>query len=89
MGDTQYQALVTGTQGDRTYRILRLPALTTNLFALLNTNVVRRFGLQMAGQTLIVVPRMTPTSFDNAFYILNSDASLPSGTITCDRLLVY
>ncbi|MGI5451191.1 CDP-diacylglycerol diphosphatase [Streptomyces sp. CA-243310] len=88
-GDTKYQALLTGTQGDRTYRILRLPALTTNLFALLNTNVVRRFSLQMAGQTLVVVPRMTPTGFDGAFYVLNSDASLPSGTTTCDRLLVY
>lgn len=87
--DTQYQAPVTGTGGDRTYRILRLPALTTNLFALLNTNVVRPLGLQMAGQTLIVVPRMTPSAFDGAFYVLNSDASLPSGTITCDRLLVY
>ncbi|MFB6514293.1 CDP-diacylglycerol diphosphatase [Streptomyces virginiae] len=87
----QYQALITSADGsgDRTYRILRLDALTQNLFALLNQNVVRPLGLDMAGQTLIVVPRMTATGFDRSFYILNSDSSLPSGTNTCDRLLVY
>ncbi|MFG2621260.1 CDP-diacylglycerol diphosphatase [Streptomyces sp. NPDC048507] len=90
-GDTQYRAPVTGADGsgDRTYRILRLGALTPNLFALLNVNVVRRFGLDMAGQTLIVVPKMTATGFAGTFYVLNSDSSLPSGTNTCDHLLVY
>ncbi|MFD6876344.1 MULTISPECIES: CDP-diacylglycerol diphosphatase [unclassified Streptomyces] len=90
-GDPQYQAAVTGTQGsgDRTYRILRLGALTQNLFALLNDNVVRRFGLNMADQTLIVVPKMTPVGFARSFYVLNSDPSLHDGTDTCDHLLVY
>ncbi|MFE3761133.1 CDP-diacylglycerol diphosphatase [Streptomyces sp. NPDC059104] len=78
-GDTQYQAPVTGTGGDRTYRILQLPALTTNLFALPNMNVVRPFGLQTSGQPLMVVPRLTPTAFDGAFDVLNSDASLLCG----------
>lgn len=90
-GDTQYQAAVTGADGsgDRTYRILRLDALTQNLFDLLNLYVVRRFGLDMAGQTLIVVPKMTATGFARAFYVLNSDSSLHDGTNTCDHLLVY
>lgn len=90
-GDAQYQALVTGKQGsgDRTYRILRLDTLTQNLFELLNVNVVRRFGLDMAGQTLIVVPKTTATGFAGTFYVLNSDSSLPSGANTCDHLLIY
>ncbi|MFF4324521.1 CDP-diacylglycerol diphosphatase [Streptomyces sp. NPDC001568] len=90
-GDLQYQALVTGTlgSGDRTYRILRLDSLTQNLFALLNVNVVRRFGLNMADQTLIVVPKMAATGFTGTFYVLNSDSSLHDGTDTCDHLLVY
>ncbi|MFJ7586455.1 CDP-diacylglycerol diphosphatase [Streptomyces sp. NPDC097617] len=89
--DTQYQAALTGADGtgDRTYRILRLDALTQNLFVLLNQNVVRPLGLDMAGQTLIVVPKMTAMGFDRSFYVLNSDSSLPSGTNTCDHLLVY
>ncbi|GGZ47706.1 CDP-diacylglycerol diphosphatase [Streptomyces subrutilus] len=90
-GDPQYQAAVTGTQGsgDRTYRVLRLNGLTQNLFALLDRYVVRRFGLDMAGQTLIVVPKVTSAGFTGVFYVLNSDASLHDGTVTCDRLLVY
>ncbi|MET8750319.1 CDP-diacylglycerol diphosphatase [Streptomyces sp. NPDC004667] len=90
-GDAQYQAAVTGADGtgDRTYRILRLNALTQNLFDLLNRYVVRRFGLDMAGQTLIVVPKMTATGFAGTFYVLNSDSSLHDGTNTCDHLLVY
>ncbi|WP_234327777.1 CDP-diacylglycerol diphosphatase [Streptomyces sp. NRRL F-2664] len=90
-GDTQYQALVTGKlgSGDRTYRVLRLDSLAQNLFELLNVNVVRRFGLDMAGQTLIVVPKVTATGFTGSFYALSSDSSLPSGTNTCDHLLVY
>ncbi|MFD6225926.1 CDP-diacylglycerol diphosphatase [Streptomyces sp. NPDC060232] len=90
-GDTQYQAAVTGSDGtgDRTYRILRLDTLTQNLFDLLNLYVVRRFGLDMAGQTLIVVPKMTATGFARTFYVLNSDSSLTGGTNTCDHLLVY
>ncbi|MEV7728686.1 CDP-diacylglycerol diphosphatase [Streptomyces sp. NPDC087917] len=88
-GDTQFQAPVAGSQGNRTYRILLLNALTANLFSLLDVNVVRRFGLQMAGQTMIVVPKMNPAGFADAFYVLNSDASLHDGTTTCDHLLVY
>lgn len=89
--DTQYQAAVTGKQGsgDRTYRILRLSTLTQNLFDLLNVNVVRKLRLDMADQTLIVVPKMTSTGFAGVFYVLNSDSSLHDGTNTCDHLLVY
>lgn len=85
------QALVSGPQGagDRTYRILRLPNLAQNLFALLNRYVVAPAGLSMANQTLIVVPKMTTAGFANAFYVLNSDISLHDGTSTCDYLLVY
>ncbi len=88
---TQYRAPITGADGsgDRTYRVLRLDALTQNLFGLLNQNVVRPLGLDMAGQTLIVVPKMTAMGFARSFYVLNSDSSLPSGTNTCDHLLVY
>ncbi|THA86443.1 CDP-diacylglycerol phosphatidylhydrolase [Streptomyces sp. A0592] len=90
-GDAQYQALVTGKpgSGDRTYRILRLDTLTQNLFELLDVNVVRRFGLDMAGQTLIVVPKRTAAGYTGTFYALNSDSSLHSGTDTCDHLLIY
>ncbi|MFI8346872.1 CDP-diacylglycerol diphosphatase [Streptomyces sp. NPDC085596] len=83
------QAPITGTGGDRVYRILRLPNLTSNLFDLLYTNVVRPNSLSMADQTLIVVPKITSSGFANAFYVLNSDTSLHDGTSTCDRLLVY
>ncbi|MFD5617590.1 CDP-diacylglycerol diphosphatase [Streptomyces yangpuensis] len=90
-GDAQFQALVTGADGtgDRTYWILRLSTLTQNLFDLLSLYVMRRFGLDMAGQTLMVVPKMTSTGFADAFYVLNSDSSLHDGTNTCDHLLVY
>lgn len=90
-GDPRYRAAVTGTQGsgDRTYRILRLDGLAQNLFPLLNQYVVRRFGLDMAGQTLVVVPKVTAAGFTGTFYVLNSDASLHDGTNTCDHLLVY
>lgn len=90
-GDPQFQAPITGADGsgDRTYRVLRLGTLTQNLFDLVNLYVVRRFGLDMAGQTLLVVPKMTAAGFAGTFYILNSDSSLPSGTDTCDHLLVY
>lgn len=85
------QALITGDDGsgDRTYRILRLPDLRQNLFALLNQYVVRPGGLSMADQTLIVVPKMSATGFAGSFYVLSSDSSLHSGTDTCDHLLVY
>ncbi|MFF4899785.1 CDP-diacylglycerol diphosphatase [Streptomyces sp. NPDC001068] len=90
-GDPGSQAAVTGRpgSGDRTYRILRLPNLTQNLFALLYQNVVRPQGLSMANQTMIVVPKMTAAGFAQAFYVLNSDTSLHDGTSTCDYLLVY
>ncbi|MEU6314001.1 CDP-diacylglycerol diphosphatase [Streptomyces sp. NPDC047014] len=90
-GDAHYQAAVTGADGsgDRTYRILRLDTLTQNLFELLNVHVVRRFGLDMAGQTLIVVPKLPATGPTRTFYVLNSDSSLHDGTNTCDHLLVY
>lgn len=91
-GDPQYQAAVTGTlgSGDRTYRVLRLNSLDQNLFALLNRYVVVRFGLGMADQTVVVVPKTTPAGgFAGSFYVLNSDASLHDGTSTCDHLLVY
>ncbi|MFB7493354.1 CDP-diacylglycerol diphosphatase [Streptomyces sp. NPDC056161] len=85
------QAPVSGPPGtgDRTYRILRLPNLTQNLFTLLYRNVVAPNGLAMANQTLIVVPKMTTSGFAQAFYVLNSDTSLHDGTSTCDYLLVY
>ncbi|MEU8795057.1 CDP-diacylglycerol diphosphatase [Streptomyces sp. NPDC048643] len=85
------QELITSADGagDRTYRILLLPNLTQNLFALLDQYVVRPNGLSMAGQMMIVVPKMSATGFAGSFYVLNSDSSLPSGTNTCDRLLVY
>lgn len=86
---TGNQAAVTGSAGDRVYRILRLPNLRDNLFNLLYTNVVRPNSLSMANQTLIVVPKITATGFANAFYVLNSDASVHDGTSTCDYLLVY
>lgn len=89
--DPANQAAVSGPPGagDRTYRILRLPNLTQNLFTLLYQNVVRPQGLNMANQTLIVVPKMTAAGFAQEFYVLNSDTSLHDGTSTCDYLLVY
>ncbi|MGW2208723.1 CDP-diacylglycerol diphosphatase [Streptomyces sp. NPDC001781] len=83
------QAPITGSTGDRVYRILRLPNLRDNLFNLLYTNVVRPNSLSMADQTIIVVPKMTATGFAGAFYVLNSDTSIHDGTSTCDYLLVY
>ncbi|WP_254641628.1 CDP-diacylglycerol diphosphatase [Streptomyces sp. BV129] len=83
------QAAITGSAGDRVYRILRLPNLRDNLFNLLYTNVVRPNSLSMANQTMIVVPKITATGFANAFYVLNSDTSIHDGTSTCDYLLVY
>lgn len=85
------QALITGRPGtgDRTYRILRLPNLAQNLFGLLYDNVVRPAGLDMANETLIVVPKMSTSGFAGAFYVLSSDTSLHDGTSTCDNLLVY
>ncbi|MFD8838534.1 CDP-diacylglycerol diphosphatase [Streptomyces griseofuscus] len=83
------QAAVTGSAGDRVYRILRLPNLQDNLFGLLYTNVVRPNSLNMADQTIIVVPKMTAAGFAGAFYVLNSDTSIHDGTSTCDYLLVY
>ncbi|MFJ5517118.1 CDP-diacylglycerol diphosphatase [Streptomyces griseoluteus] len=83
------QAAVTGSSGDRVYRILRLPNLQDNLFNLLYTNVVRPNSLNMADQTMIVVPKMTAAGFAGAFYVLNSDTSIHDGTSTCDYLLVY
>ncbi|WP_446039760.1 CDP-diacylglycerol diphosphatase [Streptomyces sp. SID1121] len=87
----QYRVSVTGSDGsgDRTYRALRLPSLGMNLFALLRQYVVKPNGLDMANQTLIVVPKMTGATFAGAFYVLNSDSSLHDGTNTCDHLLVY
>ncbi|MFF0386578.1 CDP-diacylglycerol diphosphatase [Streptomyces sp. NPDC004286] len=83
-------APITGTGGDREYRILRLPNLTVNLFDLVYRYVARPNSLSMADQTIIVVPKITATGgFANAFYVLNSDNSLHDGTSTCDRLLVY
>ncbi|WP_329458209.1 CDP-diacylglycerol diphosphatase [Streptomyces sp. NBC_01497] len=75
--------------GDRTYRALRLNSLGQNLFTLLYRNVVVPAGLDMARQTLIVVPKMTAAGFAGTFYVLNSDTSLHDGTSTCDYLLVY
>ncbi|MEV7127954.1 CDP-diacylglycerol diphosphatase [Streptomyces sp. NPDC093260] len=83
------QAAVTGSAGDRVYRILRLPNLQDNLFGLLYTNVVRPNSLNMADQTIIVIPKMTPAGFAGVFYVLNSDTSIHDGTSTCDYLLVY
>ncbi|MFJ3706720.1 CDP-diacylglycerol diphosphatase [Streptomyces sp. NBC_01387] len=87
----KYRVPVTGSDGsgDRTYRALRLPSLGMNLFAQLQQHVVKPNGLNMANQTLIVVPKMTATGFAGAFYVLNSDSSLHDGTNTCDHLLVY
>lgn len=89
--DPPYQVAITGPQGtgDRTYRALRLTDLGQNLFTLLYRNVVVPHGLDMANQTLIVVPKMTAAGFAGAFYVLSSDTSLHDGTSTCDYLLVY
>ncbi|MFI5978497.1 CDP-diacylglycerol diphosphatase [Streptomyces sp. NPDC051452] len=85
------QSAVSGPpgSGDRTYRILKLPNLAQNLFTLLYRYVVVPSGLNMADQTLIVVPKMTTAGFAGSFYVLNSDTSLHNGTSTCDYLLVY
>ncbi|MEU1280841.1 CDP-diacylglycerol diphosphatase [Streptomyces sp. NPDC005805] len=91
-GDPQFQAAVSGPPGagDRTYRVLRLNSLDQNLFTLLYRNVVVRFGLDMADQTLVVVPKTTAAgAFAGSFYVLSSDTSLHDGTSTCDYLLVY
>lgn len=78
-----------GLGGDRTYRALRLPNLSQNLFTLLSNNVVVPNGLDMGNQTLVVVPKMNAAGFAGAFYVLNSDPSVHDGTSTCDHLLVY
>ncbi|WP_234306608.1 hypothetical protein [Streptomyces sp. NRRL F-2799] len=83
------QAAVTGSSGDRVYRVLRLPNLRDNLFNLLYTTVVRPNSLSMADQTVLVIPKITATGFASAFYVLNSDTSIHDGTSTCDSLLVY
>lgn len=90
-GSPQYQAAITGAEGsgDRTYRVLKLPDLGQNLFTLLYRYVVNPAGLDMARQTLIVVPKMTAAGFAGSFYVLSSDDSLHDGTTTCDHLLVY
>lgn len=86
----RYQESITGTGGqDRTYRVLRLASLGPNLFELLDRYVVRPSGLEMAQQTLIVVPKKTTAGYVGTFYVLNSDTSLHDGTDTCDHLLVY
>lgn len=87
--DPQYQVAVTGDRGDRTYRALKLPGLSRNLFSLVDQYVAVPSGVAMANQTLIVVPKRTPAGFDGTFYVLNSDQSLHDGTDTCDHLLVY
>ncbi|MFF1981748.1 CDP-diacylglycerol diphosphatase [Streptomyces sp. NPDC058198] len=90
-GAPPYQVPISGPQGtgDRTYRVLKLPDLGQNLFMLLHRYVVVPSGLDMANQTLIVVPKMTTAGFAGTFYVLNSDNSLHDGTSTCDYLLVY
>lgn len=87
----QFQVAVSGPAGagDRTYRALRLPNLSQNLFTLLDRYVVTPGGLSMANQTLIVVPKMNAAGFAGVFYVLSSDPSLHDGTSTCDFLLVY
>lgn len=88
--DPTNRAAISGSTGDRTYRILKLPNLGQNLFTLLSQNVVTPTpGLTMAGQTLIVVPKMTAAGFAGTFYVLNSDTSFHGGTSTCDYLLEY
>lgn len=89
--DTHYQVPISGPQGagDRSYRALKLPDLSRNLFALVSRYVVRPSNLDMANQTLIVVPKMTNGVFGNLFYVLSSDNSIHDGTSTCDFLLVY
>ncbi|RPK66448.1 CDP-diacylglycerol pyrophosphatase [Streptomyces sp. ADI96-02] len=90
-GSSAFQVSIEGApgSGDRTYRALRLPNLDQNLFALVNRYVVMPAGLDMADQTLIVVPKMTSAGFAGTFYVLSSDNSLHDGTSTCDHLLVY
>ncbi|MFD9000397.1 CDP-diacylglycerol diphosphatase [Streptomyces sp. NPDC059582] len=87
--DSHYQVPITGSQGDRTYRALVLTSLGRNLFSLLNQYVVTPSNLDMAEQTLIVVPKMTNGVFADRFYVLSSDTSIHGGTRTCDFLLVY
>ncbi|MEU9417961.1 CDP-diacylglycerol diphosphatase [Streptomyces sp. NPDC048272] len=90
-GAQAHQVPISGPQGtgDRTYRALRLPNLGQNLFALLSRYLVVPYGLNMANQTLIVVPKMTAAGFAGTFYVLSSDNSLHDGTSTCDYLLEY
>ncbi|MFC0005751.1 CDP-diacylglycerol diphosphatase [Micromonospora siamensis] len=76
----------------RTYRVLRVATLNTNLFTLLRDYVVRPTGAAMGDQILAVTPRLVGSG---GFYVLNSQlalpnpAGLPIGTATVDFLLAY
>lgn len=82
----------TGAPVPRSYRVLHVANLNTNLFTLLRDSVVRPTGSSMAAQILAVTPRLVG---NGGFYVLNSEPGLPvppgqpGGTGTVDFLLAY
>ncbi|GAA0363781.1 hypothetical protein GCM10009541_02570 [Micromonospora gifhornensis] len=82
----------TGAPAPRSYRVLHVANLNTNLFTLLRDSVVRPSGASMAAQILAVTPRLVG---NGGFYVLNSEPGLPvppgqpGGTGTVDFLLAY
>ncbi|CCH22361.1 CDP-diacylglycerol diphosphatase [Micromonospora lupini] len=82
----------TGMPAPRSYRVLHVSNLNTNLFMLLRDSVVGPTGANMADQALAVTPRLVG---NGGFYLLNSEPALqtppgqPGGTGTVDFLLAY
>ncbi|MDG9672448.1 CDP-diacylglycerol diphosphatase [Micromonospora sp. DH14] len=81
-----------GAPAPRSYRVLHVSNLNTNLFTLLRDTVVRPTGADMRNQALAVTPRLIG---NGGFYVLNSEPGLstppgqPGGTGTVDLLLAY
>lgn len=65
------------------YRVLHVPDLETNIFALLRDHVALS-NQAMATQMLVVTP--SPLG---GFYVINSQHDMPHGTGECDALLYY
>ncbi|MDG4836138.1 CDP-diacylglycerol diphosphatase [Micromonospora sp. WMMD967] len=82
----------TGAPAPRSYRVLQVSNLNTNLFTLLRDSVVRPTGADMRNQAMAVTPRLIG---NGGFYVLNSEPGLqtppgqPGGTGTVDLLLAY
>ncbi|MGV9210673.1 CDP-diacylglycerol diphosphatase [Micromonospora sp. RB23] len=82
----------TGMPAPRSYRVLHVSNLNTNLFTLLRDSVVGPTGAQMRNQALAVTPRLVG---NGGFYVVNSEPALqtppgqPGGTGTVDLLLAY